>query len=53
VKDCFIKKNIDKWRQYQYEKTADPDEMASRFTELVNDLGYAKTFFRTVRLPLT
>ncbi len=41
----FIKKNIDKWRQYQYEKTADPDEMASRFTELVNDLGYAKTFY--------
>jgi len=41
----FIKKNIDKWRQYQYEKPADPDEMASRFTELVNDLGYSKTFY--------
>lgn len=41
----FIKKNIDKWRQYQYEKAGDPDEMASQFTELVDDLGYAKTFY--------
>ncbi len=41
----FIKKNIDKWRQYQYEKTVDPDEMAGQFTELVNDLGYSKTFY--------
>jgi uncharacterized membrane protein SpoIIM required for sporulation len=41
----FIKKNIDKWKQYQYEPTADPDEMAGQFTELVNDLGYAKTFY--------
>jgi uncharacterized membrane protein SpoIIM required for sporulation len=41
----FIKKNIDKWKQYQYEPTADPDEMAAQFTELVNDLGYAKTFY--------
>lgn len=41
----FIKKNIDKWKQYQYETATDPDEMAYRFTELVNDLGYAKTFY--------
>ena len=41
----FIKKNIDKWKQYQYETTNDPDEMASRFTELVNDLGYSRTFY--------
>ena len=41
----FIKKNIDKWKQYQYEPAADPDEMAGQFTELVNDLGYAKTFY--------
>jgi uncharacterized membrane protein SpoIIM required for sporulation len=41
----FIKKNIDKWKQYQYEPASDPDEMASQFTELVNDLGYAKTFY--------
>jgi len=41
----FIKKNIDKWKQYQYEPTTDPDEMAGQFTELVNDLGYSKTFY--------
>jgi uncharacterized membrane protein SpoIIM required for sporulation len=41
----FIKKNIDKWKQYQYEPANDPDEMAGQFTELVNDLGYAKTFY--------
>jgi uncharacterized membrane protein SpoIIM required for sporulation len=41
----FIRQNIAKWKSYQYEPTRDPDEMALRFTELVNDLGYAKTFF--------
>jgi uncharacterized membrane protein SpoIIM required for sporulation len=41
----FIKKNIDKWKQYQYEPATDPDEMAGQFTELVNDLGYSKTFY--------
>ncbi len=41
----FIKKNIDKWKQYQYEPATDPDEMAGQFTDLVNDLGYAKTFY--------
>ena len=41
----FIKKNIDKWKKYQYENTSDPDEMAQQFTELVNDLGYSKTFY--------
>jgi uncharacterized membrane protein SpoIIM required for sporulation len=41
----FIKKNIEKWKEYQYQETTDPDEMAHRFTELVNDLGYSKTFY--------
>ncbi|MBS1662644.1 MAG: stage II sporulation protein M [Bacteroidetes bacterium] len=41
----FIKKNIDKWKDYQYEPATNPDEMADQFTELVNDLGYAKTFY--------
>jgi uncharacterized membrane protein SpoIIM required for sporulation len=41
----FIQQNIEKWKVYQYEPTTDPDEMAERFTELVNDLGYAKTFY--------
>src|SRR5882762_7683689 len=41
----FIKKNIDKWKQYQSQPATDPDEMAGQFTELVNDLGYSKTFY--------
>lgn len=41
----FIRKNIDKWKKYQYEKPGNPDEMAGAFTDLVNDLGYSKTFF--------
>jgi uncharacterized membrane protein SpoIIM required for sporulation len=41
----FLKKNIEKWKGYQYETSTDPDEMAHEFTELVNDLGYARTFY--------
>lgn len=41
----FIRKNIEKWKQYQYERATEPDEMAQQFTELVNDLGYSKTFY--------
>jgi uncharacterized membrane protein SpoIIM required for sporulation len=41
----FIKKNIEKWKGYQYESSSDPDEMAQEFTELVNDLGYSRTFY--------
>ena len=41
----FIKKNIDKWKQYQYQQARNPDDMADQFTELVNDLGYSRTFY--------
>ncbi len=41
----FIKKNVDKWNQYQHEKTKDPDEIADRFITLLDDLSYAKTFY--------
>lgn len=41
----FIKKNVEKWNQYQNEDTNDPDEMASRFVNLLDDLSYAKTFY--------
>ena len=41
----FIKRNVDKWNQYQHEKTDDPDETAERFVTLVDDLSYAKTFY--------
>jgi uncharacterized membrane protein SpoIIM required for sporulation len=48
----FIQQNIEKWKIYQYEPTTDPDEMAERFTELVNDLGYAKTFYPHSKVTL-
>ena len=38
----FIKRNKERWDSYQKE-TEDPDEMAKRFTYLVDDLAYAKT----------
>lgn len=40
----FIKRNINRWKQYQ-NPTENPDELASRFTHLVEDLSYAKTFY--------
>jgi uncharacterized membrane protein SpoIIM required for sporulation len=48
----FIQQNIEKWKKYQYEPTTDPDQMADRFTELVNDLGYAKTFYPQSRVTV-
>jgi uncharacterized membrane protein SpoIIM required for sporulation len=41
----FIKKNKDRWLKAQNEPTDDPDEMAADFTQLVDDLAYAKTFY--------
>ena len=41
----FIKKNAQKWQEYEHFETRDPDEMANRFTTLVQDLAYAKTFY--------
>lgn len=41
----FIKRNAEKWKKYQHEATDNPDEMAERFTTLVDDLSYAKTFY--------
>lgn len=40
----FIKQNIDRWKSYEA-PTSDPDELAKRFTYLVDDLAFAKTFY--------
>lgn len=40
----FIKKNLPRWEQYQ-QPTQNPDRLAKNFTYLVDDLGYAKTFY--------
>lgn len=41
----FIKKNADKWKAYQQEEPANPDEAAEQFITLMDDLAYAKTFY--------
>ena len=41
----FIKKNKDRWLKNQHEPSDSPDEMAKAFTQLVDDLAYAKTFY--------
>ncbi len=40
----FIKKNKDRWTEYE-QPIDDPDELAKSFTNLVDDLSYAKTFY--------
>lgn len=41
----FIKKNADKWQEYQHVPTNDPDEQSNRFIDLLDDLSYSKTFY--------
>lgn len=41
----FIKKNKERWLENQHSPSQDPDEMAASFTQLVDDLAYAKTFY--------
>jgi uncharacterized membrane protein SpoIIM required for sporulation len=40
----FIKRNKERWAEYEH-PVEDPDELARRFTNLVDDLAYAKTFY--------
>lgn len=41
----FLKQNKDRWRSYESEPVADPDELADRFIRLTDDLAYARTFY--------
>lgn len=41
----FIKKNKDRWTKVQEQVSEDPDETATDFIQLVDDLAYAKTFY--------
>jgi uncharacterized membrane protein SpoIIM required for sporulation len=41
----FIKKNRDRWLKNQAMPSDDADDMAKDFTQLVDDLAYAKTFY--------
>jgi len=46
----FIKKNKDRWERLEHQTPVSPDEMASDFTKLVDDLAYSKTFYPTSRV---
>ena len=41
----FIKRNAEKWTQYQQQPTDNPDEQAERFITLLDDLAYSRTFY--------
>lgn len=41
----FIKQHKERWDEYQLNPTDDPDELAKRFSYLVDDLSFAKTFY--------
>ncbi|MEX6687422.1 stage II sporulation protein M [Danxiaibacter flavus] len=41
----FIKKNKERWERISQQPSPDTDEMASEFTQLVEDLGYAKSYY--------
>ena len=43
----FLKQNAEKWNLYRDELNQDisTDVMASRFTELTDDLAFARTFY--------
>lgn len=41
----FIKRNRERWKQIQDFPSNHPDEMADEFIQLVEDLGYSKTFY--------
>jgi uncharacterized membrane protein SpoIIM required for sporulation len=46
----FIKKNKDRWERVQDIPSEEADEMARDFTQLVDDLAYAKTFYPTSKV---
>ncbi len=41
----FIKKNNERWERIEHEGSSEPDQVASDFVQLVDDLAYAKTFY--------
>jgi uncharacterized membrane protein SpoIIM required for sporulation len=41
----FVKRNADKWRQYEQQQDLTTDELAKKYIELTDDLAFSKTFF--------
>ena len=48
----FIKRNRHRWKQIQDNPSSHPDEMAQEFIQLVEDLGYSKTFYPVSKTTL-
>ena len=46
----FIRKNKDRWQRVEQGAPSSADEMAREFTQLVDDLAYAKTFYPNSRV---
>lgn len=42
---AFATKNSGKWKKMEEEQNASPDDIASQFIELTDDLSYARTFY--------
>ena len=41
----FLRQNQARWQQYETQPAANPDELATRFVALTDDLAYAQTFY--------
>ncbi|RDB04520.1 stage II sporulation protein M [Runella aurantiaca] len=41
----FVKRNTEKWHEYESTPAHDPDRLTERFIELTDDLSYARTFY--------
>jgi len=41
----FIKKNKDRWEELDVDHVTDPDELSNRYTQVLDDLAYAQTFY--------
>lgn len=41
----FVKRNTEKWQEYELTPAHDPDQLTERFIELTDDLSYARTFY--------
>ncbi|NBB17825.1 stage II sporulation protein M [Runella sp. CRIBMP] len=41
----FVKRNTEKWHEYESTPAHDPDQLTERFIELTDDLSYARTFY--------
>ncbi len=46
----FIKRNRERWQNIVHDSSKHPDEQADDFVQLVEDLGYSKTFYPQSRI---